>query len=112
MNLILETKIYALWTNLGTRSKTNLWLIRPTSENILGAGLPTNQAVLKYFFFLTKTRDLRSRIELNTQYKKFSTLVVRQKFQQNEKILAKEGNYIFQLLSKVTKESLQNANEL
>ena len=89
MNLILEAKIYALWTNLGTRSKTNLWLIGPTSENILGAGLPTNQAVLKYFFFLHKDKELRSRIKLNTQYKKFSTLVVRQKFQQNEKIVAK-----------------------
>ena len=50
VNLILEAKIYALWTNLRTRSKTNLWLIGPTSENILGAGLPTNEAVLKYFF--------------------------------------------------------------
>ena len=38
-------------TNLRTRSKTNLWLIGATSKNILGAGLPTNEAVLKYFFF-------------------------------------------------------------
>ena len=43
-------------TNLRTRSKTNLWLISPTSENILGAGLPTNEAVLKYFFFLHKDK--------------------------------------------------------
>ena len=38
-------------TYLRTRSKTNLWLVGPTSENILGAGLPTNEAVSKYFFF-------------------------------------------------------------
>ena len=43
-------------TNLRTRSKTNLWLTSPTSENILGAGLPTNEAVLKYFFFLHKDK--------------------------------------------------------
>ena len=43
-------------TNLRTRSKTNLWLIGPTTENILGAGLPTNEAVLKYFFFLHKDK--------------------------------------------------------
>ena len=45
-------------TNLRTRSKTNLWLIDPTSENILGAGLPTNEAVLKYFFFSSQRQGI------------------------------------------------------
>ena len=43
-------------SNLRTRSKTNLWFISIMSENILGAGLPTNEAVLKYFFFLHKDK--------------------------------------------------------
>ena len=43
-------------TNLCTRSKTNLWLVGPTSENILGVGLSTNGAVLKHFFFLRKDK--------------------------------------------------------
>ena len=76
-------------TNLCTRSKTNLWLVGPTSENILRAGLPANGAVLKHFLFFAKTRDIRSRIVLNTLYKKVSAFGVTQKFQHKEKILAK-----------------------
>ena len=30
----------------------------PTSENILGAGLPTNEVVLKYFFFSSQRQGM------------------------------------------------------
>jgi len=66
----------------------NLWLVGPTSENILGAELSTNGAVLKHLF---SQRVMRPRIVLllNTLYKKFSSFRVRQKFQHKGKMLAK-----------------------
>ena len=99
-------------TNLRTRSKTNLWLISPTSEKILKAGLPTNEAVLKYFFFLHKDKGFTIKDSAKHTVQEILSFWVGKNSNTTKRFLPRQLNNIFQLLSKVTKESLQNANEL
>ena len=100
-------------TNLRTRSKTNFWLLGLTSENILGAGLPTNEAVLKYFFFRHKDKGFTIKDSAkHTVHKVFSFWGKAKNSNTTNRFLPRQVNNILQLLSKVTKELLQNATEL
>ena len=75
-------------TNLRTRSKTNLWLVGPsTSENILGAGLPTNRAVFSFFFNKNKGYTVKNSAKHTVQ--KVFSFWGKAKIQRKEKIRAK-----------------------